>query len=366
MRKLASHTAGPKSEEDTFPNHVQYRSYCKGGLCRFHSPIRVSQLCSKLVDALNGMGRKYDSAAQMVRDDLLLRFGIFHAGARQVTYEYYLLTSAVFRGGRQPAQQSYCSMDIVRQESGSQNNVLLKIAQQPHVQQSKTWPSPLERGSDEASGCPVTLSTMKLAARLSQLKLETRLSDEYPHKIVIRKIKFTDVSRSLLQVTGRDATWNPILVEVPVDNQAGSLVEKSSGAARGARAQTRNKTGEIDMLSCGFDLGLDLDLAIANPEPQVLEAEPEPTDQIDDHSVNDPTPPCREEIIEQLLAALDVQVNSEEYLDVGSSTANQKGVDDYRGLLGQDELAVLEEIDKNFSTKEPAAFVEDPQAQDAS
>ena len=124
MRKLASHTAGPKSEEDTFPNHVQYRSYCKGGLCRFHSPIRVSQLCSKLVDALNGMGRKYDSAAQMVRDDLLLRFGIFHAGARQVTYEYYLLTSAVFRGGRQPAQQSYCSMDIVRQESGSQNNVL--------------------------------------------------------------------------------------------------------------------------------------------------------------------------------------------------------------------------------------------------
>lgn len=102
VRKLASYTAGPKSDQDVFPDKVECQSCCKG-MCRFHSPFQVVQIFTKLVEELNGIGGRYKSPTGMLNDDLLLRFSIFQYGVQQVTYKYYLMTSAIFRGGRQPA-----------------------------------------------------------------------------------------------------------------------------------------------------------------------------------------------------------------------------------------------------------------------
>ncbi len=301
----------------------------------------MASLCAKLVQALNGMGSRYDSPANMVADDLLLRFSIFYYGVAKVTYKYYLVSSVAFRGGRQPASQSYCHLDVVGGAETPLNHALLKIAQHPHVLQDKTWPNPIDRGSDEFSGCPITVSTEKLAADIAQMKLDSTLESIYPYKVVIRKMKFRDVSRTLLQVTDPDATWNPIMVSIPHQQQVGGEVKVSERIE--ARPKAKRKATEIDLLNFGADLDLVSMADVGTCEPDMLVDTEEPFNDQDSH-LDDNKIPCREEIMEQLLAALDVQIDSD-----GDLGLVKKHVEDFAGLLSKGEIEALDEVDKVFA-----------------
>lgn len=302
-------------------------------------------MSAKLVEALHRVGDRYDSPAAMVADDLLLRFSVFYYQVPQVTYKYFLVSSVAFRGGRQPAMQSYCLLEPVEgQETVLPNQVILQIAQHPHVRQSKAWPNPINRGSDELSGCPITFSTQQLAALLAQMKSDT-IDSLHPYKFVIRKLKFNDLSRSRIQVLEYDSTWNPIVVSSSASSQSsgsGGGVAPIDAQPKG-RPKGKTKQDPLDILNFGDDLD-DLVVERVDGIEDVLGLDTHDGVQAElDKTSNDDSLPCREEIMEQLLAALDFQASSE--LELNADL--EKHVQDFVGLLGKEEMDALEEVGKS-------------------
>lgn len=135
--------------------------------------------------------------------------------------------------------------------------------------------------------------------------------------------------------------------------------DRNTGRTPRATATRNDSDDKIDMLACGFDLDLNI-----VPSGSNAEVEEPPVESGEDNRTQVPMsldPPCRDEILEQLMAALDVEVNPDAFQGMGPTTFKDKTLDDFQGLLGQDEMAIWREVDGAFpGQEEPTWLAIDP------
>ena len=150
LKETCQATAGPKSDDDIFPEKVMYHQHCQG-ICGSLG-FDLIRYQSKIVESLNYMAvSRYKRPADLVRDDLVLLFDV-KLSNMEVTKEFYLVTATAFQGGIQKPVQSYIRL---HPKHNFEEDGLLEFVPAAHVPSIRTnpWPSPIQRAYEGSYGC---------------------------------------------------------------------------------------------------------------------------------------------------------------------------------------------------------------------
>ncbi|CAE7268084.1 unnamed protein product [Symbiodinium sp. CCMP2592] len=311
INKTSNAVAGPRSVDDRIPGKVKYFATCPG-VCLNSCESGALILYRKVVSTLNELCNGFSSAAEAVRSDMLLRI-TSKSGARYSQDRYFLLASMAFQGGKQPRVQCYAQMDKVQMQP-----LHLCLMKQAPVQQSVPWHEPMDRGSRGNHGKIETCTAEQLVAKVIFIE-EDWFAPVPAAEVVVRPLRFQDVSRSVVHVTGALPQQHR-LTDSPDEGEEGEGEMEDRADADSAPAAVRPNPAPPD------------------PQPRARKGKKEPKEGLFDPSE------FREELLSELLSALDVPIDPD------------KPLQDYDGLLDPTQLEGLARLDSYCRREENQAI----------
>ena len=318
LHRLAETVAGPENDEDNIQD-VFYDYPCPG-MCLQRTGLRAKQLFLDLVKSLNAIAGKFQTPRDLVNADVLLCFFIKTEGICRERFA--LMASCAFQGGVQKPIQSYCLLQPLEQNQTA-GNMRLVFAQEPHVAQSVPWPQPICRGVDLQCGCLQTRSTSQLAAEIVQPAGPDFIagSAAVPDEVRIRKMLYRDVSRSVIEVTGADESWDAMTVP-PATSKRKPASKAKPKAKPKPQMQASSASGQLDflaMLSAGAEAG--------HPSQH---QQPAPVDASAESAME-------KHLHEEIMATVEMPP------DPTASSLSTNTATDFLGILDDEEISLLQE-----------------------
>ena len=336
LSRTCQFLAGPKNDEDEFPQKVLYHRNCQGVCCNCYEFIFL-KLQTELVDQLHRWARTYKKPSDLVRQDVLLAFDIFLED--DVYSEFYLVTAVSFRGGVQLPVECYTKLEIVRQE---EEELWLCLNCSSTTLSRTTWPDPINRGV--GFGTIQSISTVELASHLALFDVEiqgqivptgcSRLTGaRLPKKVVIQEFDYYDVSRTVLRLKGPTEDSKSITVTT-------AELSRDTGENRGRVKTTKpvdqNKDAKerVDMLSI-FDAEPQTSATAKSSKQQKRDRDTDTTIPTAD---SNPYSAFEDELTREMMEALDLPPDT----DTAQSDNGPKWKRDFSGLLDPEQVDDLQ------------------------
>ncbi|CAE7947518.1 unnamed protein product [Symbiodinium sp. KB8] len=301
--KTSNAVAGPRSADDRIPGKVNYFLRCPG-VCLNSSNATALILYKKVVSKLHELCSGFSSAAEAIRSDMLLRISS-KCGRRYSQDRYFLLAAMAFQGGKQARVQSYVHMEKVQLQP-----LHLRLATNASVRQDVRWHEPMDRGSKGNHGKIETCTTEQLAAKVIYIE-EDWYAPVLAEEVLVRPLRFEDVSRSVVRVTGA----------LPEQYRLTASTDDGEDEAQGDAAPQQPVPSDN------------------GPVRQSEKSKKGPSEGLFDPGQ------FREELMSEMLSALDVPIDP------------SKPLDEYDGLLDATQLQGLALLD-SYCRKSDAEEVE--------
>lgn len=331
LSRTCQFLAGPKNDDDVFPEKVLYHRNCQGVCCNCYE-FPFLKLQTELVDQLHQWARTYKKPSDLVRQDVLLAFDIF-LGDGDVYSEFYLVTAVAFRGGVQLPVECYTKLEIVKQ---GEEEVLLYLNSSSPTLSRTTWPDPINRGV--GFGAIQSISTVELSSHLALFDVEiqgqiapvgcSRLTGaRLPQKVVIQEFDYYDVSRTVLRLKGPTEDSKPIAVTTA---ELSRDTGENMGRVKTTKRVDRNIHAKerVDMLSI-FD---------SEPQTSATSKKQKRDTDTDATIPADPYTTFEDQLTREMMEALDIPPDT----DTTQSDSGPKWKRDFSGLLDPEQMDDLE------------------------